>query len=386
VLVGIVDTGIDYAHPDFQKPDGTTRLVSIWDQAGTGASPPSGFTYGAEWLPAAINSAIATEIDSEGHGSHVMGIAAGDGSATGNGEPAFRYVGMAPEADLCVVKTTFSTADIVDGVNYIFQKAASLGKQAVVNLSLGTQEGPHDGTLDMDQMLNALTGPGKIIVASAGNAGEDNLHGQVTLSPGTPQSMTLVVPPYTKNAGAGNDYMLFSGWYSGVSQISLTIVSPTGITLGPVTTGSSLQGQNTNDGYLNIFNGTTAPPNGAHEIYIELFDGFAAKAPRAGTWTFTFTPVNVASGGRVDTYLYANQLGALGALAKWSQNLYVGGARSTLLISACRAAISALSPGPAGRVTCTASFTTSHSSVRRPRPRRYGAAWGRSYTPARRLQ
>ena len=69
-------------------------------------------------------------------------------------------------------KTTFQTGAIVDGVNYIFQKAASLGKQAVVNLSLGTQEGPHDGTLDMDVMLNALTGPGKIIVASAGNSGE----------------------------------------------------------------------------------------------------------------------------------------------------------------------------------------------------------------------
>jgi subtilisin family serine protease len=344
VLVGIVDTGIDYAHPDFQKPDGTTRLVSIWDQSAGGAPPPSGFTYGSEWLPAAINSAIATEVDAEGHGSHVMGIAAGDGSATGNGEPAFRYVGMAPEADLCVVKTTFSTTDIVDGVNYIFQKAASLGKKAVVNLSLGTQEGPHDGTLAFDQMLNALTGPGKIIVASAGNAGQDNLHGQVTLSPGTPQSMTLVVPAYTKNVGMANDFMFFSGWYPGSSQISLTIVSPTGLTLGPVATGSTLQNQSTNDGYLNIFNGTTAPPNGAHEIYIEIYDFSATKPPKNGTWTFTFTPVNVAAGGRVDMYTYDNQLGALGQIAKWSQNLFFGGVVG--------------SPGDADSIIAVAAHTT----------------------------
>ena len=219
-----MDTGVDYLNPDFQNPDGTTRLVSIWDQTGTGTHP-SGFTYGAEWLPADINALIPSEVDSQGHGSHVLGIAAGNGSATGNGQPAYTYVGMAPQADLCMVKTTFQTGAIVDGVHYIFQKAASLGKQAVVNLSLGTQEGPHDGTLDMDVMLNALTGPGKIIVASAGNAGEDNLHGQLTLSGSTPQNMTLVVPPYTPAPGTANDVLLFSGWYAGTSQISLRIVT-----------------------------------------------------------------------------------------------------------------------------------------------------------------
>lgn len=344
VLVGVVDTGIDYPHPDFEKADGTTRLVSIWDQTTTGGSPPAGFGYGAEWLPAAINSGVASETDGEGHGSHVMGIAAGDGSASGNGQPAFTYVGMAPEADLCVVKTTFQTTAIVDGVSYIFQKAASLGKQAVVNLSLGTQEGPHDGTLDIDQMVNALTGPGRIVVASAGNSGEDNLHGQVTVAPGTPQSMLLNLPSYVKNPGTGNDYLLFSGWYEGLDQISLTITTPSGTTLGPVATGASLQGQNTADGYLNIFNGTTAPPNGDHEIYIELFDALANRAPKAGTWTFTFTPVSLLSTGRVDMYLYANNLGNGSQLAMWTQGLLFGGVVA--------------SPGDADSVITVAAHTT----------------------------
>jgi len=325
VLVGVVDTGVDYMNPDFHNPDGTTRLVSIWDQAGAGTHP-AGFSYGVEWLPADINALIPSEVDSQGHGSHVLGIAAGNGSNTGNAQPAYTYVGMAPQADLCMVKTTFQTNTIVDGVNYIFQKAASLGKQAVVNLSLGTQVGPHDGTLDMDLMLNALTGPGKIIVASAGNSGGDKLHGQLTLSGSTPQNMTLTVPAYTPAPGTGNDLLLFSGWYAGSSQISVTIVTPTGVTVGPVPTGTNLLGVNTADGWLNIHNGTSAPSNLAHEIYIELYDANSANPPKTGTWTFTFTPVSIPGGGRVDMYLYENAL-ANGAapLAVWNQGLAFGG-------------------------------------------------------------
>jgi subtilisin family serine protease len=326
VLIGDVDTGIDYLHPDFLHDDGTTRLVSIWDQTGSGASPPAGFSYGAEWLPAQINAGIPAQVDDEGHGTHVMGIAAGNGSATGNGEPAYTYVGMAPEADICMVKTNFTTTSIVDGVNYIFQKAAALGKRAVVNLSLGTQEGPHDGTLDMDQMLNALTGPGKIIVASAGNEGAEKLHGQLTLSGATPQNMTLTVPAYTAGAGTGDDFLLFSGWYAGTSQISLTITTPTGVILGPVLTGTNLLGQNTLDGWLDIHNGTSTPTNGAHEIYVQLYDAVTARPPKNGTWTFTLTPVSIPGGGRVDMYLYENHLaGGGGPYAVWNQGLAFGG-------------------------------------------------------------
>ncbi len=321
VLVGDVDTGIDLAHADFRNPGGTTRLVAVWDQTAATGPPPSGFTYGREWTAAEINAGTATETDPDGHGTHVMGIAGGNGGATGGGLPAYRYVGVAPQADLCMVKTTFATAAIVDGVNYIFQKAASLGKQAVVNLSLGTQSGPHDGTGPISEMINPLTGPGRIVIASAGNSGEDNLHGRLTVATGQTQSMTLSVPTYTKSPGTSNDYLLFSGWYEGADAIALTVVSPTGITLGPVLTGANLTGQSTADGYLNIYNGTTAPSNGDHEIYIELFDAVANKAPESGTWQFQFTGSSVGSTGRVDMYLYSNHLGNGSALAMWAQGL-----------------------------------------------------------------
>src|SRR5262245_42144734 len=116
VIVGDVDTGIDLGHLDFKKADGTTRLLSLWDQTASTGTPPTGFTYGAEYSAAAINSGSAPETDPDGHGTHVMGIAGGNGSATGNGVPAYTYVGMAPEADLIMVKTTFNDANIVDGV------------------------------------------------------------------------------------------------------------------------------------------------------------------------------------------------------------------------------------------------------------------------------
>ncbi|HEY7726892.1 MAG TPA: S8 family serine peptidase [Candidatus Eisenbacteria bacterium] len=344
VLVGIVDSGIDWSHDDFKHPDGTTRLVAIWDQtSATGPAPP-GFTYGREWSASQINAGSCTETDTDGHGTHVMGIIAGDGSATGNGLPPYQYVGVAPEADLCVVKTTFASSNIVDGVSYIFQKAAALGKQAVVNLSLGTQAGPHDGTADMDIMLNALTGPGRILSASAGNTGLDNLHGKVFVTPSLSQAMTLSVPTYTRNPGTSNDYLIFSGWYEGSDAVSLTIRTPRGTTLGPVAPGAQLLGQNTTDGYLNIYNGTTAPSNGDNEIYIELFDAVSTRPPRSGTWTFTFSPVSIASTGRVDMYLYGDLLGDGSQLAMWVQGLDPEGVVG--------------SPGDADSIIATAAHAT----------------------------
>lgn len=325
ILVGDVDTGVDLAHPDFKHPNGTTRLLSVWDQTATTGTPPSGFTYGAEYSAAQINAGQAPETDADGHGTHVIGIAGGNGSATGNGQPAYTYVGMAPEADLVMVKTTFATTAIIDGVNYVFQRAAALGKQAVVNLSLGTEDGPHDGTYGFDTFVNALTGPGKIVVASSGNTGEDDMHGRLDLNGTTPQSMTLTVPAYVKAAGTQNDYLLFSGWYPGADQISLTIITPGGTTIGPIASGLASTANNTADGYINAYNGTTTPANGDHEIYVEIFDAFANKAPKAGTWQFRFTPVSLASTGIADMYLYGNHLGNGAAIARWAQGLSFGG-------------------------------------------------------------
>jgi subtilisin family serine protease len=85
VVVGDVNNGIDYKHDDFKNPDGTTRILYLWDQIDTTTPHPSGFTYGREFTAADMNANTPTVRDgADGHGSHCMGIAAGDGSATGN--------------------------------------------------------------------------------------------------------------------------------------------------------------------------------------------------------------------------------------------------------------------------------------------------------------
>jgi subtilisin family serine protease len=343
VVVGIVDTGVDIGHADLKNPDGTTRIVWLWDQTATTGSHPASFSYGAEYDSVDINDGIVPETDVDGHGTHVITTAAGNGRATGNGLPAHTYVGVAPKADVIAVKSTFATTAIVDGVSYIFSMAGMMGKKAVVNLSLGTQAGPHDGTYGFDLMINELTGSGRIVVSTAGNRQGDDLHGRIDLDGTTPESMTMSVPTYSKKPGTDNDYLLVGAWYPGLDQISLTVTSPDGSTLGPVSPGTT-QSLNSSDGFITIFNATTSPTNGDNEINVEIIDQFSAKAPQSGTWTFTFTPITLNSTGVVDAYIYANSLGDGTQLARIVAGLLPDGVIG--------------SPGSADSVITVAAHTT----------------------------
>jgi len=342
VLIGIVDSGVDLHHGDFCRPDKSTRIVSAWDQTTKGI-PPAGFTYGTEWTAADINAQRSTMRDYVGHGTHALGIAAGDGSRANPGKQAFVFVGMAPEADLCVVDTDLQATSIVDGVNYIFQVAQKLHEPAVVNLSLGTQDGPHDGTYALDQMIQALTGPGKIVVAAAGNDGDTALHGAADVGGGA-QTLDLEVPAYTALDGAVNDYIILGGWYRGTDDVALEITTPDGTHLGPIAPGDSLVGQDTPDGYLNIYNATTSPSNGDHEIYAEIFDATAAKPPKAGEWSVRLTPISVSGPGHVDLYLSDQFLGGGSVLSSWGAGAVSGG-----VVTA---------PGDADSVICVGAYTT----------------------------
>ena len=342
VLVGAVDSGIDGKHGDFRRPDGSTRLVSVWDQTASG-TPPHGFSYGAEYGPAEIDAHPGSIRDDFGHGTHVLGIAAGDGSATGHGQPGFRYVGMAPEADLCMVSTDLTESGIVDGVNYIFRVAAARGEPAVVNLSIGTQSGPHDGTLELDRMLNALTGPGRIIVAAAGNEGADHIHGRVTLTSSGVQSMTLAVPQYLSSSTANDEYVIGSAWYSAADQVAFTLVTPSGTVLGPVAPGDSLVAQATSGGYVDIYNNTTSS-RGDHEIYFQIYDPSGSPPPQPGAWTARFTPVTIGGSGVVDAYVEASSLGDGTVIASWTAGYVYGG-----VINA---------PGDADSVICVGAHVT----------------------------
>ncbi len=180
VIVGIIDTGIDFSHPDFKDSLGKSRILAIWDQNKiNAANTPSKYGYGQAWNKAQIDSNLSTHDDpaSEyGHGTMVSGAAVGNGLATGN------YKGVAPEADIVVVASNLSgnsfSASIVDAIDYIFSIADSAGKPCVINISLGDYGGSHDGKDIGSQMIDSIikSKNGRAVVAANGNAGDIKFH------------------------------------------------------------------------------------------------------------------------------------------------------------------------------------------------------------------
>jgi subtilisin family serine protease len=179
VVVGIIDTGIDYSHPDFKDSLGKSRIRFLWDQnLPLAPNTPQPYNYGQHWNNLQIDSGQASahsDAPHTGHGTHVSGVAAGNGLALN------KYAGVAPRADLIVVAAILNDTtgtSIPDAVNYIFTKAALLGEPCVINISLGDYFGSHDGLdLQAQVMANMVTAqPGRVIVAAGGNAGNYPLH------------------------------------------------------------------------------------------------------------------------------------------------------------------------------------------------------------------
>ncbi len=182
VIVGMVDSGISLTHQDFMEPDasGQSRIRWIWDQGDpTGPEPQeSCWDYtrdpptpvscgGTECSP---RKEACDEEDDLGHGTLVMGAMAGNGQADCPSDEGMPCIGVAPKGEIIVVKLgEFLASELLRGVDYIFQKAAAAGKPAVVNLSWGWYTGSRDGNSLLERSLSNLTGPGRIIVVSAGN-------------------------------------------------------------------------------------------------------------------------------------------------------------------------------------------------------------------------
>ncbi len=171
VIIGVVDGGMEYIHPNFYDPDDASllRIQRVWSQRDKGGMPPRGYDYGAEYTSESAIERAGYAKDNETHGTHTTGIAAGSGADT-------KFRGMAPKADLVLVPTTLTTGDILDGVNYIRSYAQAEGKPCVVNLSIGAHLGPHDGTSAFDRALDEMKAPGFVVVGAAGNEGNQSLY------------------------------------------------------------------------------------------------------------------------------------------------------------------------------------------------------------------
>lgn len=150
-----------------------TRIKRVWDQHGKGNAPEK-FGYGAEYTTLEEMRGKQSDLRSTYHGTHVTGIATGS-------DKTLPYYGVAPDADIVLVSFKESNTDVVNGIKYVFDYADSVGKPAVVNISLGSHLGPHDGTSSSDLSFAEMTGPGHIIVGACGNEGDTKLHVSKTL-------------------------------------------------------------------------------------------------------------------------------------------------------------------------------------------------------------
>jgi hypothetical protein len=193
VIVGIIDGGLYFRHQDFRRANGNTRIRYLWDQYQSTGTSPLPYGYGSAWDSTGINTGLCTSLDpgaDYSHGTNVAGIAAGNGSSwdTGDAYLRGRYTGVAPDADMIVVRyndTASGNQVIVDAVNYIFTKAAQLGRPCVINISLGSYYGSHDGQDMAAQAINAMleAQTGRALVAAAGNARGLQFHLSYSLSP-----------------------------------------------------------------------------------------------------------------------------------------------------------------------------------------------------------
>jgi len=165
VLVGIIDTGVDLTHPAFRTSSGRSRVVAVWDQDAAAGRSPKKFGYGRECKRTDIDGDLCPIGDSTGHGTHVAGIAAGS-AALG---------GVAPAAKIAVVRSDTFTR-LADAVIYLTELADDLGVPVVINTSVGGQYGPHDGRTPLESFLSSALGSGRVMVAAAGNDGNDRIH------------------------------------------------------------------------------------------------------------------------------------------------------------------------------------------------------------------
>lgn len=206
VLIGIIDTGIEYTNPIFRYADNTTRIVSIWDQTISSGNPPSGMLYGTEFTREQINEALQSDdplsvvpsTDENGHGTMLAGIAGG------NEVPERGFYGVAPDVEFAVVKlkpakrflrnfffipenaVCFQETDILMGLIYLNNLSQRLQRPIVICIALGSSQGAHDGLGTLSTYVSVTASiPGVGIIVAAGNEGNARRHYSGRVDPST---------------------------------------------------------------------------------------------------------------------------------------------------------------------------------------------------------
>lgn len=289
-LVAFLDSGIDYAHPDFRNADGTTRILNLWDQ-----------TLDKEFSESDINEALKQDTqegryrivpsrDLSGHGTHVAGIAAGNGRAS-NGVNR----GVAYESSLIVVKlgvpmeTSFPrTTELMAGLDYIVKKALKYRRPVAVNLSFGNTYGSHSGTSLLETYINDIANYWKSsIVIGTGNEGSGRGHTSGFLQEGQETIVELAV-------GAFETTLNFQLWKSYSDEFDVLLTNPSGMRVGPILREQGPQRLTIGETELLIYYGEPSPYSIYQEIYVDFIP--VRDYIDSGIWEITLIPRRIITG------------------------------------------------------------------------------------------
>ncbi|MDX6694695.1 MAG: hypothetical protein QOF02_2298 [Blastocatellia bacterium] len=325
VIVAIIDDGIDFRHPDFTVP-GTnrqqTRIKALldmtvynaqapplppdagWNYLLPGASAPIGRLYTEADINAALRGqGVIRQRNMTGHGTHVAGTAAGNGIAS---PVSGKYAGIAPEADLIIVKASrqndgtdnFLDADQINALAFVQQKAAELGEPFVVNMSMAGHVGPHDGTRGNERAIDEIVGggPGRAVCISGGSTGDMHAHASGSIIPNGDISLRLNVR---------NTTQLLWLSYAQADQLTVNVTRPDGAQSGAVVYNPNLT-PGMSDQYMDVYNTLddkrdANPQNDQKAILVLLKPGAAALGPAPHTWTLTLHGETITN-GRFDAW------------------------------------------------------------------------------------
>lgn len=300
ILIGIVDSGIEYGNMDFRNEDGTTRIRFLWDQTIEG-NPPKGYQIGTEYSKEQIDEALSQSEkiqqiqmvpsrDTSGHGTAVAGVAAGNGRNSGG-----RYRGVAPDCELIIVKLGNPggigfprTAELMQAVDYIVRKAEKLNMPVSVNISFGNTYGSHNGTSLPERFLDVAAEVGRtIITVGTGNEGAEAGHAAGFLKEGEERLLPLAVQ---ERQGSFSVQI----WTDYTDVIGVALITPSGEKIGPIREVMGTQRFRTGKTEILLYYGEPSPYSGSNEIFLEFLptDDYV----NSGEWNIVLIPEQIVTG------------------------------------------------------------------------------------------